>query len=299
MSAYLTIKSILVALGLVGSLGFFFIRSRHLIQLITTAAGPINISLDPLSKRIKIFFTEVLLQSKVRQKRFPGVAHTLIFFGFIAVLPHTIELMISGIFPGFSFANLVPGIYVLYVFFADILALLTLLGLAYCLYRRVFLKPKYLTNGLDSRLILLFTTIIILSFFSINAFRIVLYPETLRDLIRYYVVSFNISQFFGLENLAYKRKVYRTSHRMSGLIIMNGKSYEAVSQNISANGLTATIFEEVDIINGAELTINFYDPDVNGKARVIWHKTESEKTLIGLEFIQLMEPVKGIATFKI
>ena len=201
MSAYLTIKSILVALGLVGSLGFFFIRSRHLIQLITTAAGPINISLDPLSKRIKIFFTEVLLQSKVRQKRFPGVAHTLIFFGFIAVLPHTIELMISGIFPGFSFANLVPGIYVLYVFFADILALLTLLGLAYCLYRRVFLKPKYLTNGLDSRLILLFTTIIILSFFSINAFRIVLYSETLRDLIRYYVVSFNISQFFGLENL--------------------------------------------------------------------------------------------------
>lgn len=105
--------------------------------------------------------------------------------------------------------------------------------------------------------------------------------------------------FFGLENLAYKRKVYRTSHRMSGLIIMNGKSYEAVSQNISANGLTATIFEEVDIINGAELTINFYDPDVNGKARVVWHKTESEKTLIGLEFIQLMEPVKGIATFKI
>jgi Fe-S oxidoreductase len=201
MSAYLTIKSILVALGLVASFGFFFIRARHLIQLMTTAAGPINFPLDKLSKRIKIFFTEVLLQSKVREKRFPGLAHTLIFFGFIAILPHTIELMVAGIFAGFSFASYVPRIYALYAFLADILALLTLLGLTYCLYRRVFLKPKYLTNGFDSRLILLFTFIIILSFFSVNAFRIILYPETIQDLIRYYVVSYDISQFFDIENL--------------------------------------------------------------------------------------------------
>ena len=130
MSAYLTIKSILVALGFVGSFGFFFIQARHLIQLMTTAAGPTHISLDPLSERIKIFFTEILLQSRVREKGFPGLAHTLIFFGFIAVLPHTLELVAAGIFPGFSFADLVPGIYALYAFGADILALLTLLGLA-------------------------------------------------------------------------------------------------------------------------------------------------------------------------
>ncbi|MGD9226863.1 MAG: (Fe-S)-binding protein [Desulfobacterales bacterium] len=201
MSAYLTIKSILVALMLLGSFGFFFIRSQRLMHLMITAAGPINIPLNRLTQRLKILFKEVLLQSKVRENRFPGLAHTLIFFGFIAVLPHTIELMIAGIFPGFSFFILVPGIYVLYAFFADILAVLTLVGLAYCLYRRVFLKPKYLTNGLDSRLILLFTTIIILSFFSINAFRIVLYPETPRDLIRYTIVSSNITQFFDLGNL--------------------------------------------------------------------------------------------------
>ena len=207
MSAYLTIKSILVALGFVGSFGFFFIQARHLIQLMTTAAGPTHISLDPLTERIKIFFTEILLQSRVREKGFPGLAHTLIFFGFIAVLPHTLELVAAGIFPGFSFADLVPGIYALYAFGADILALLTLLGLAYCLYRRVFLKPKYLTNGFDSRLILLFTFIIILSFFSINAFRIVLYPELFRGLIGYYVVSYNISQLFDLENLTRSQRI--------------------------------------------------------------------------------------------
>ena len=207
MSAYLTIKSILVALGFVGSVGFFFIRARHLIQLMTNTAGSTHISLDPLSKRIKIFLTEILLQSRVREKRLPGLAHTLIFFGFIAVFPHTIDLMANGIFPGFSFASRMPGIYARYIFLADILALLTLFGLAYCLYRRVFEKPKYLTNGSDSRLILLFTFIIIVSFFSINAFRIVLYPAALQDLMRYYVVSYNISQLFDLKNLAQQQRL--------------------------------------------------------------------------------------------
>lgn len=201
MSVYLALKSILVVLGLVGSFGLFLTRLRHLIQLMATAAGPMNIHRDPLSKRLKIFFSEVLLQSKVREKRWPGFAHTMIFFGFIAVLPHTIELMIAGIFPGFSFAKHLPRIYGPYVFLADILALLTLLGLAYCLYRRTILKPKYLTDGYDSRLILFLTAIIILSFFSVNAFRMSLNPAASRDLIGYYVVSINISKFFDLGNL--------------------------------------------------------------------------------------------------
>ena len=104
--------------------------------------------------------------------------------------------------------------------------------------------------------------------------------------------------FFGLESLAYKRKVYRTSHRMSGCIIMNGQSYESMSQNISVNGLTATIFEELNVSDGDELTLNFHDPEINGKARIIWHKNETAKTTIGLQYVQLMEPVKGIAAFK-
>lgn len=103
--------------------------------------------------------------------------------------------------------------------------------------------------------------------------------------------------FFGLENLAYRRKVYRTHHRMSGLIIMNGKSYDAMGQNISVNGLTATIFEEINISDGDELTLNFHEPEINGKARIIWHKNEAEKNLLGIKYIQLMESVKGIAAF--
>jgi hypothetical protein len=72
MSAYFTIKSILVALGLVGSFGYFFIQSRRLIHQMTTVSGHKNFALDRLLKRLIILFKEVLLQSGVREKTFPG-----------------------------------------------------------------------------------------------------------------------------------------------------------------------------------------------------------------------------------
>ena len=202
MNAYFTAKSALVVLGLLGSFGFFFIRSRRLIQLMTRVDGSHPIPLDRLSERLKILFTEVLLQSRVREKRFPGLAHTFIFLGFIVILPHTIELMVAGIFPGFSFAHVVPGIYGYYAVLADILAVLVLVGLAYGVYRRLILKPAYLTDGLDSRLIILFTTLIIVSFFAVNVFRIALAEGAFQDLTRFYVISSPIATFLGLERLS-------------------------------------------------------------------------------------------------
>ena len=201
MSVYFTIKSILVMLGLLGSFGFFFHLSRRLVLMMTRVEGSYPIPPGRLSDRIRIFFKEIVLQSRVREKPFPGLAHCLIFFGFIAVLPHTIELMISGIFPGFSFARIVPGIYGYYVFLADILALLVLVGLAYCVYRRLILKPKYLTDGIDSQLILLFTTVIIVSFFAVNVFRIAFHQETLPGLKSDYVISSPMATLLGLEHL--------------------------------------------------------------------------------------------------
>lgn len=103
--------------------------------------------------------------------------------------------------------------------------------------------------------------------------------------------------FYGQANLPYKREVYRTHHRMSGLIIMNGHSYEAISQNVSVNGMTLVAFQHITITNGDELTLNFHNLGINGKAKIIWHEIEDEKTLLGVEYVQLMEPVEGIASF--
>ena len=162
-----------MAIVLVAGFSLFFFKVNRLVSLMQAVQGKSVFKLDRIFDRIKVLFTDVLGQSEVRRKRMPGLAHTLIFFGFLAVQPHSLELMIRGVFPGFQPAAWVPGLYGAYIFVADILAFLVLFGLGYALYRRLFIKPKYLTDGLDARVIILFTAVIIITFHLINAFLMV------------------------------------------------------------------------------------------------------------------------------
>ena len=103
--------------------------------------------------------------------------------------------------------------------------------------------------------------------------------------------------FYGLANLPYKREVYRTDHRISGLIIINGQRYEAISQNVSVTGMSIAIFQSANITNGDELTLNFHNLGINGKAKIVWREKTDDKTLLGVKYVQLMDPADGIASF--
>jgi Fe-S oxidoreductase len=177
MDPYLKLKSFFMAAALIGAFGFFLIRIRRLVRLMKSVQGKTECKPDRIGERIEAFFTDVLGQSNVRRKPWIGISHMLIFFGFLAVQPHSLELMVRGIFPVFHAAHYIPGIYRAYLFAADILAFLVLAGLAYALLRRVIVKPPYLTDGRDARLILLFTSVIIISFHFINAFHLLNPPE--------------------------------------------------------------------------------------------------------------------------
>ena len=152
MNIYIIVKSILVTALLIAGFGIFTIRVRRLLKIMKSVQGKTQIKIDRLAERIKVLLIDVLGQSNVRRKLMPGLAHTLIFFGFLAVQPHSVELMINGVCPAFHAANFIPGIYGVYLFIADILAFFVLIGLGYALYRRLFIKPKYLTDALDARL---------------------------------------------------------------------------------------------------------------------------------------------------
>ena len=159
-----------MAIAVVGAFGLFFVRVKHLVLLMRSVQGDAAFKLNRIGERATVLFTDVLGQTNVRRKSGPGWAHTLIFFGFLAVQPHSLELMIRGIFPPFHVGPVIPALYGAYMFVADILAFPVLIGLGYALYRRLFVKPPYLTDGLDARLIILFTSVIIITFYLINAF---------------------------------------------------------------------------------------------------------------------------------
>jgi len=173
MDSYSWIKSILMAIAVVGAFSLFFTRVQRLFLLMRSVQGDAAFKLDRIGERLKVLFTDVLGQRNVRRKPLPGWAHALIFFGFLAIQPHSLELMIRGVFPAFYTAHVFPTLYGAYMFVADILAFPVLVGLGYALYRRLIIKPKYLTDGLDSRLIILFTSVIIITFYLINAFLLI------------------------------------------------------------------------------------------------------------------------------
>jgi Fe-S oxidoreductase len=192
-----------MATALVAAFGLFFTRVRHLYKIMQAVEGKSFGRLDRIADRVRVIFTDVLAQTNVRRKRLPGLAHTLIFFGFLAVQPHSAALMIQGVFHNFEIARLVPRLYGSYMFVADILAFLVLFGLGYALYRRIFIRPKYLTDGLDARLIILFTTVIIITFHFINAFEILGTEATGGfDYGKYFTVSAAVLHIFDLGALS-------------------------------------------------------------------------------------------------
>jgi Fe-S oxidoreductase len=139
MNTYTWIKSILMPIAIVAAFSLFIYRVKHLVLLMLSVHGDSAFKLERISDRIKVLFTDVLGQSNVRRKKLPGLAHMLIFFGFLAVQPHSLELMIRGVFPGFHVAPWIPGLFGAYLFIADILAFFVLIGLGYALYRRLFM----------------------------------------------------------------------------------------------------------------------------------------------------------------
>jgi hypothetical protein len=178
MGYYDIVKSFILVMALFAGFGIFFVRIRRLFRIMKSVTGETKFRVDRIGERIRVLFTEVLGQTNVRRKKMPGWGHTLIFFGFLAVQPHSLALMIRGVFPSFGLEYAIPGIYGAYLFVADMLAFLVLFGLAYALYRRMVIKPSYLTDGLDARLIILFTAVIIITFHFINAFQILLPSES-------------------------------------------------------------------------------------------------------------------------
>ncbi len=177
MGQYQVIKIILMSIALVGAFSIFAIRVRRLVALMKTVDGKAGLQFNPVKQRFAILATDVFGQRNVRRKKVPGIAHSLIFFGFLAIQPHTVELMIQGVLPFFHASSYFPGLYRTYLFVTDILVLFVLIGLGYALFRRVVLKPAYLGDGRDARLIIGFTALIVISFYFINAFHLLIPPS--------------------------------------------------------------------------------------------------------------------------
>lgn len=141
---------ILVALYLVGALVVF---ARLVLDKVGfVRRGRPEDRSDQIGRRIGLFFTEVIGQTRVRERVAAGWAHALIFWGFLAFAVSTLNLLWRLVAGGEGFLH---GPLATIPWIVDVFAFLILLGIVVLAVRRYVVRPSYLTyHSIESGIVL-------------------------------------------------------------------------------------------------------------------------------------------------
>jgi Fe-S oxidoreductase len=137
------------------SAALFLRRFLPIAGIIRAAKPDTDVHILPIGTRLKDFIVEVLLQSKViRERPLPGVAHALVFWGFLAFAFITLNHLMQGL----GVTLLAPDSFYAYV--AGAFAIAVALSIVGLFIRRFLVRPRWLgeqvspESGLIAALIL-------------------------------------------------------------------------------------------------------------------------------------------------
>ncbi len=128
--------------------------------------------LDDIPARILTTLKNVLGQSAVRQKKAIGIAHTMIFWGFLVITVGTLEQFVSTIYQGANFEFVGETAYRAFVLLHDVFTFLVLAGVSYAAYRRYIVRPEGVGKSTDATIVLIFTASLMASIFLMHGFHI-------------------------------------------------------------------------------------------------------------------------------
>ncbi len=123
---------------------FFSFNAQRLVTYMLTV-GKSDWRLDNLLVRFKNLLVIGIGQSKILRDPVAGSLHALVFWGFVTLTIGTVEFILAGLIPGFSYGMILPApLYALYILSQEGFAVLVLTAVAILLYRRIVVKPKRL-----------------------------------------------------------------------------------------------------------------------------------------------------------
>jgi len=100
---------------------------------------------DHVGRRLWNLLANGLGQRKILRDPVAGPLHALVFWGFVVLTAGTLEILISGVWPGFSYGLILPApLHGLFVLSQELFAAFVLVAVALLLYRRIVIKPKRL-----------------------------------------------------------------------------------------------------------------------------------------------------------
>jgi len=138
-----TTDTVVLTVLLLLSISVFYRRVAPVIRAILASKKDAGFTLQPVSRRVRDFVWEVLLQAKViRERPIPGIAHALVFWGFGAFALITVNHFATGF--GFPFLSPESAFGRFYFLLADVFAVAVIAGITSLAIRRFIIRPKWL-----------------------------------------------------------------------------------------------------------------------------------------------------------
>jgi Fe-S oxidoreductase len=139
----MTAGSVVFLFVLTLAVGFFALNVQRLVSYLRVGVAEDRTD-HPLT-RIRNLLAIGIAQKKILRDPVAGPMHALIFWGFMVLTAGTVEILIQGVVPSFSYRLLLPDIlYRGYSNSQDVFALLVIAAVGFALYRRLVVHPRRL-----------------------------------------------------------------------------------------------------------------------------------------------------------
>ena len=176
-------QNIAFLIVLIAALGFFSYNIQRLVSYLKV--GTHDHRLDNPGKRSWNLLTIGFAQTKILREWGAGLSHASVFWGFLVLTAGTVEILLHGVWPGFSYEHILPRpVWQLFMLSQEVFALIVLAAVSWLLWRRIVSPPKRLQgkeiHNAEAIIILCVIASLMLTIYTTGAFEYAAEP-TLRD----------------------------------------------------------------------------------------------------------------------
>ncbi|MDD2759733.1 MAG: PilZ domain-containing protein [Methylomonas sp.] len=103
---------------------------------------------------------------------------------------------------------------------------------------------------------------------------------------------------YDIDDLLYRRRAYRKNMTAHGQIIITDEVYAFDTENVSVDGLMASLSLKVEVQPGSIVHFSFKHLELQGEGQVIWVEQGPASTLLGLKYLHLeRDSIPGVPHF--
>lgn len=228
------IPNVVFALIVAVAFGVFAWNAWRLVQQLRLG-NVADSRFGDVGARLGNTITIAIFQRKIFRDSVAGPMHAAIFWGFCVLTAGTIEFIVAGVFPGFSYSAFVP--YRVYQFYAvnqDVWGALVIVAVTFALWRRLTRRVPRLqgaeTHPNDPLLILAWIGALMLTMFGYEAFHLA--GEGAAATSAFRPLSFAISRAFVGAPEAVNGGLHAVNWWAHGLLVLGFLNYLPYSKHL-------------------------------------------------------------------